>query len=211
MKEEHLLTGLLEATNRPYALAKIAGIEMCHAYNRQYGTKYLAVMPTNLYGANDNYDLQNSHVLPALLRKTHEAKVRGDTQVVVWGSGTPKREFLYSDDMTNACVFLMGLSDEKFNLLLGSDESGIGNSKSPLVNVGAGTDVSIKELAELVKQTVGFQGEIVFDSTKPDGTMRKLLDVERLHAMGWQATTNLASGVQRTYRDFLVGSQNANH
>jgi GDP-L-fucose synthase len=211
MKEEHLLTGLLEATNRPYALAKISGIEMCHAYNRQYGTKYLAAMPTNLYGANDNYDLQNSHVLPALLRKTHEARVRGDTQVVVWGSGAPKREFLYSDDMADACIFLMSLPEEKFNLLLGSDESGIGNSKSPLVNVGLGTDVSIKELAELIKQTVGFQGEIVFDSTKPDGTMRKLLDVERLHAMGWQATTNLASGVQRTYRDFLVSSQNANH
>jgi GDP-L-fucose synthase len=211
MKEGHLLTGPLEATNRPYALAKIAGIEMCHAYNRQYGTKYLAAMPTNLYGANDNYDLQNSHVLPALLRKTHEARLRGDTQVVVWGSGTPRREFLHSDDMADACIFLMNLPDEKFNLLLGSDESGISNSKSPLVNVGVGTDVSIKELAELIKQTVGFQGEIVFDSTKPDGTMRKLLDVERLHAMGWQATTNLASGVQRTYRDFLVSSQNANH
>lgn len=211
MKEEHLLTGPLEATNRPYALAKIAGIEMCHAYNRQYGTKYLAAMPTNLYGANDNYDLQNSHVLPALLRKMHEARLRGDTQVVVWGSGTPRREFLFSDDMADACIFLMNLSDEKFNLLLGSDESGVSNSKSPLVNVGVGTDVSIKELAVLIKQTVGFQGEIVFDSTMPDGTMRKLLDVERLHAMGWQATTNLASGVQRTYRDFLVSSQNANH
>jgi GDP-L-fucose synthase len=210
IKEEYLLTGPLEATNRPYALAKIAGIEMCWSYNRQYGTRYLAAMPTNLYGPGDNYDLANSHVLPALIRKFHEAKERGDKEVVVWGTGTPRREFLCSDDMADACVFLMSLPDDKFNSLLGSDESRSGNFEPPLVNVGVGADVSIKELAELVKQTIGYQGGIVFDTSRPDGTMRKLLDVGRLHAMGWQATTQLSDGVEMAYRDFVAGCCIAN-
>lgn len=210
MKEEYLLTGMLEATNRPYALAKIAGIEMCWSYNRQYGTSYLAAMPTNLYGPNDNYNLQNSHVLPALIRKFHEARISSSPTVSVWGSGTPRREFLYSDDMADACVHLMNLPDDKFSRLLGSDKSICGNFEPPLVNVGVGADVSIKELAELVKQTTGYQGEIVFDTTKPDGTMRKLLDVGRSHAMGWQATTPLSAGVDMAYRDFVAGCLSAN-
>lgn len=210
IKEEYLLTGPLEATNRPYALAKIAGVEMCWSYNRQYGTRYLAAMPTNLYGAGDNYDLANSHVLPALIRKFHEAKQRGDKEVIVWGTGAPRREFMYSDDMADACVFLMNLPDDKFSRLLGSDKSINGKFEPPLINVGVGTDVSIKELAELVKQTIGYQGEIVFDTTKPDGTMRKLLDVGRLHAMGWQATTQFSAGVDMAYRDFAAGCLRAN-
>lgn len=202
MREDCLLTGPLEPTNRPYALAKIAGIEMCWSYNRQYGMKYLAVMPTNLYGPGDNYHPENSHVIPALLRKFHEAKQRGDKTVTIWGTGTPRREFLYSDDMADACVFLMNLPDERYESLLGSDESKTGRFEPPLVNVGVGEDVTIKELAEMVGKVVGFEGELVFDTTKPDGTPRKLMDVSRLNGMGWRATTTLRSGLANAYRDF---------
>jgi len=203
MKEEHLLTGPLEPTNRPYALAKIAGIEMCWSYNRQYGTKFLAAMPTNLYGPGDNYHPTNSHVIPALLRKFHEAKQRGETTVTVWGTGTPRREFLYSDDMADACVFLMSLPDERFTALLGSDESVSGRFEPPLVNIGVGTDLSIAELAALVARVVGFAGHIVYDAGKPDGTPRKLLDVGLINAAGWKAGTALADGLQAAYADFL--------
>ncbi|MDT7516452.1 GDP-L-fucose synthase family protein [Rhodoferax mekongensis] len=202
MREEHLLTGPLEPTNRPYALAKIAGVEMCWSYNRQYGTKYLAAMPTNLYGPGDNYHPENSHVIPALIRKFHEAKASGASTVTVWGTGTPKREFLYSDDMADACVFLMNLPDAKYESLLGSDESKTGKFEPPLINIGVGHDVSISELAQTVSATVGYTGGIVFDTTKPDGTPRKLMDVARLHSMGWQAPTKLQSGLQVAYQDF---------
>mgnify|MGYP006205616521 CR=1 FL=1 len=202
MREEHLLTGPLEPTNRPYALAKIAGVEMCWSYNRQYGTKYLAAMPTNLYGPGDNYHPENSHVIPALIRKFHEAKVSGASTVTVWGTGTPKREFLYSDDMADACVFLMNLPDDKYESLLGSDESKTGKFEPPLINIGVGHDVSISELAQTVSATVGFTGAIEFDTSKPDGTPRKLMDVARLHSMGWQAPTNLQAGLQVAYQDF---------
>ena len=196
MKEEYLLTGPLESTNRPYALAKIAGIEMCWSYNRQYGTRYLAAMPTNLYGPGDNYDLQNSHVLPALIRKMHEAKHRGDSEMVVWGTGTPRREFLYSDDMADACVFLMNLPDEQFISLLKEDIA-------PLINVGCGTDQSILELAERVKQVVGFDGMLKFDTSKPDGTPRKLLDVSKIGQYGWRVKTELKEGIKLAYADYL--------
>ncbi|MFZ5507768.1 MAG: GDP-L-fucose synthase family protein [Pseudomonadota bacterium] len=202
MREDCLLTGPLEPTNRPYALAKIAGIEMCWSYNRQYGTKYLAVMPTNLYGPGDNYHPENSHVIPALLRKFHEAKQRGDRTVTIWGTGTPRREFLYSDDMADACVFLMKLPEDRYTSLLGSDESVSGRFEPPLVNVGVGEDVTIKELAGLVGKVVGFDGELVFDTSKPDGTPRKLMDVSRLNGMGWRAATTLRSGLADAYRDF---------
>jgi GDP-L-fucose synthase len=205
MKEEYLLTGSLEPTNRPYALAKIAGIEMCWSYNRQYGAQYIAVMPTNLYGSGDNYDLDSSHVIPALIRKFHEAKVRDEKRVVVWGSGTPRREFLYSEDMADACVFLMGLADGDYRRLLGSDEARTGKFEPPLVNIGVGEDVTIRELAELVKRVVGFGGGMVFDPSKPDGTPRKLLDVSRLNAMGWRAPTALRDGLAMAYADFLNG------
>ena len=185
--EEYLLTGPLEQTNEPYAIAKIAGIKLCESYNRQYGTEYVSVMPTNLYGPNDNYDLNNSHVLPALIRKAHEAKLRGDTSYVVWGSGKPMREFLYVDDMAAACVFLMEHSE----------------IQDGLFNVGTGQDVTIRELAETVMDVVGFKGEIVFDASKPDGTPRKLLNVDRLRALGWQAKTSLREGIARAYADFL--------
>lgn len=208
MKEEHLLTGPLEPTNRPYALAKIAGIEMCWSYNRQYGTQYLAAMPTNLYGPGDNYHPTNSHVIPALIRKFHEAKLRGEAEVTVWGSGTPRREFLYSDDMADACVFLMNLPDERYRGLLGSDESVTGRFEPPLVNVGVGTDVTIAELAELVRRVVGFEGGIVYDRTKPDGTPRKLMDVTRLTGAGWVAGTPLERGLQRAYSDFRATAGN---
>ncbi len=183
IKEDYLLTGPLEPTNEPYAIAKIAGIKMCEAYNAQYGRQYISVMPTNLYGPNDNYDLANSHVLPALIRKAHEAKLRGDAEYMVWGTGTPKREFLYVDDLADACVHLM--------------QTGYGG---PLVNIGTGEDVSIRELAETVMDIVGFQGRIVFDSTKPDGTPRKLLDVSRLAGLGWRAGTSLRDGISRAYQ-----------
>jgi len=194
MTEDCLLTGPLEPTNRPYALAKIAGIEMCHAYNRQYGTRYMAVMPTNLYGPNDNYDLNNSHVLPALMRKMHEAKQRGDKEVVVWGTGTPRREFLYSEDMADACIFLLEQNEARIASLFNED-------KPPLVNIGCGEDLTIRELAELVAAVVGFNGNLAFDPSKPDGTMRKVMDVTRINKLGWQHTMQLKDGIALSYRD----------
>ncbi|MGB2833332.1 MAG: GDP-L-fucose synthase [Methylotenera sp.] len=182
IKEEYLLTGPLEPTNEPYAIAKIAGIKLCESYNRQYGRQFVSVMPTNLYGPNDNYDLANSHVVPALLRKAHEAREKGDKDLVIWGTGTPKRELLYVDDMADACVFLM--------------ENDINEG---IFNVGTGTDVTIRELAETVMAVVGFKGDIVFDTSKPDGTPRKLLDVSRMKALGWQAKINLQKGVALAY------------
>jgi len=189
MNEEYLLTGPLEPTNEPYALAKIAGIKMCAAYNRQYGTDYLSVMPTNLYGLGDNYDLQNSHVLPALIRKMHEAKLRGDQEVTVWGTGTPRREFLYCDDLADACVFLM--------------ENHAAADVGEFINIGVGTDLTIHELAGLVAQVVGFHGQVVFDTSKPDGTPQKLLDVSRITRLGWRAKTALKDGIALTFRDYL--------
>jgi GDP-L-fucose synthase len=203
MKEEHLLTGPLEPTNRPYALAKIAGIEMCWSYNRQYGTQYLAVMPTNLYGPGDNYHPENSHVIPALIRRFHEAKLASAPSVMVWGSGTPKREFLYSEDMADACVYLMNLPDAQFVPLLGQDRN---DGLPPLMNIGVGHDLSIRELAETVKDVVGYQGAIEFDATKPDGTPRKLMDVGRLNAMGWKAHTGMREGLARAYQDFMAAN-----
>ena len=186
IREDYLLTGPLEPTNEPYAIAKIAGIKLCESYNRQHGRQYICAMPTNLYGPNDNYDLASSHVLPALIRKAHEARERGDAQYVVWGSGTPKREFLYVDDLADACVHLM---------TIGYD--------GPLVNIGTGEDVTIRELAQTVMQVVGFTGEIVFDASKPDGTPRKLLDVNRLAALGWRASTGLREGIGLAHLDFV--------
>ena len=189
MKEEHLLSGVLEPTNEPYAIAKIAGIKMCASYNRQYGTNFMSVMPTNLYGPGDNYDLNNSHVLPALIRKIHEAKTQGAKEVIVWGSGAPKREFLYSDDLADACVFLM----EKYNA------SDVGE----FVNIGVGREITIRELAELVADVVGFRGMLVFDGSKPDGSPRKLLDISRLQALGWRAKTGFREGLAMAYADYL--------
>ena len=186
MKEEYLLTGPLEPTNEPYAIAKIAGIKLAESFNRQYGRRYVSVMPTNLYGPNDNYDLVGSHELPALIRKVHEATVRGDAELVVWGSGRPMREFLHVDDMARACVFLMEHED-------------IGEG---MFNVGTGTDVTIRELAETVMQVGGFRGRIVFDASKPDGTPRKLLDVSRLKALGWAARIGLRDGIAATFEDY---------
>ena len=182
IKEDYLLTGPLEPTNEPYAIAKIAGIKLAESYNRQHGRQYISVMPTNLYGPNDNYDLANSHVLPALLRKAHEAKLRGDAEYTVWGTGRPMREFLYVDDLADACVHLMAQGYD-----------------GPLVNIGTGTDVTIRELAETVMQVVGFEGRIVFDDSKPDGTPRKLLDVSRLAGLGWTAKTALRDGIRLAY------------
>lgn len=199
IKEEYLLTGQLEPTNRPYALAKIAGIEMCWSYNRQYGTQYLAVMPTNLYGPGDNYHPENSHVIPGLIRKFHEAKISGAQTVSVWGSGKPRREFLYSDDMADACVFLMNLSDDAFSAFLGNDRN---DGIAPLINIGVGEDLTILELANKVKSVVGFEGTIELDHTKPDGTMRKVMDISRLHALGWRANTTLEQGLANVYRDY---------
>jgi GDP-L-fucose synthase len=204
MRERDLLTGPLEPTNRPYALAKIAGIEMCWSYNRQYGTQYLAAMPTNLYGPGDNYHPTHSHVIPALLRKFHEAKTKGDATVTVWGSGTPKREFLFSDDMADASVFLMNLPDDKYRALLGSDEVATGRFEPPLVNIGVGHDVTIAELAALIGKVVGYSGRIVYDASKPDGTPRKLMDVGLLNAAGWQASTALADGLRVAYAEFVA-------
>ena len=202
MKESALLTGPLEPTNRPYALAKIAGVEMCWSYNRQYGTRYLAAMPTNLYGPGDNYHPTNSHVIPALIRKFHEAKCSGAATVTVWGTGTPRREFLYSDDMADACVYLMNLSDDRYNALLGSDESVTGRFEPPLVNIGVGDDVTIAGLAASVARVVGYAGSIVYDSSKPDGTPRKLMDVGLMRAAGWVATTPLDAGLAVAYAEF---------
>ena len=206
MKESCLLTGPLEPTNRPYALAKIAGIEMCWSYNRQYGTHYLAAMPTNLYGPGDNYHPTNSHVIPALIRKFHEAKQRGDAAVTVWGTGTPRREFLYSDDMADACVHLMTLPDARYTALLGSDESVTGRFEPPLVNIGVGQDVTIAELAAAVAKTVGYDGQIVYDASKPDGTPRKLMDVGLINSAGWAASTPLATGLAAAYTEFKAGA-----
>jgi GDP-L-fucose synthase len=233
MKEEYLLTGPLESTNRPYAIAKIAGIEMCWSYNRQYGTQYIAVMPTNLYGRGDNYDLEKSHVIPALIRKMHLGKLAmqkdwvgiardedrygpipddvkealgvpphqsNETSVPhvkIWGNGTPRREFLYSDDMADACVYLMNLSGDTFNALVASHKA------PPLINIGVGHDLTIRELAEMVGEVVGFNGEIVFDTSKPDGTPRKLLDVTLMRDTGWKETTSFKTGLARAYQDFL--------
>ena len=202
MRERDLLTGPLEPTNRPYALAKIAGVEMCWSYNRQYGTRYLAAMPTNLYGPGDNYHPTNSHVIPALLRKFHEAKQAGAPQVTVWGTGTPRREFLFSDDMAEACVYLMQLPEDRFVPLLGSDESATGRFEPPLVNIGVGEDVTIAELAALVAKVVGYTGGIVYDTSKPDGTPRKLMDVGLMKAAGWQARTPLEDGLRVAYAEF---------
>jgi len=231
IKEEYLLTGPLEATNRPYALAKIAGIEMCWSYNRQYGTKWLAAMPTNLYGPGDNYDLNNSHVLPALIRKFHLAKLaqQGDLagiardeamlgkipddvkamlgigsqssvpspqpSVILWGSGKPMREFLYVDDLANALVFLATLDEQRYNAL-------VEPSQCPLINVGTGTDLTIRELAEIVADVVGYKGKFVQDTSKPDGTMRKVMDVSKIHGLGWKAKTSLKAGIALTYKIF---------
>ena len=197
MRESDLLTGPLEATNRPYALAKIAGIEMCWSYNRQHGTRFLAAMPTNLYGPGDNYNLDTSHVIPALLRKFHEARVQGEPQVTVWGSGTPRREFMYSDDMAAACLFLMQLPDARFAALLGSDEAVSGRFEPPLINIGVGHDLSIRELAQTVQRVTGYTGAVVYDTDRPDGTPRKLMDVSRLQALGFVATTALEDGLRQ--------------
>ena len=196
IKEEYLLTGPLESTNRPYAVAKIAGIEMCWAYNRQYGTQFLSVMPTNLYGPGDNYDLQNSHVLPALIRKMWEACEKKLPAVTVWGTGKPKREFLYSDDMADACLFLMGLEDNKTATFFSEEFP-------PLINIGCGQDLTIAELADLVKTTVGFTGELQWDTSKPDGTPQKLLDITKLTSLKWKPQTGLSEGIRKAFQDFL--------
>ena len=198
IREDYLLTGPLEPTNRPYAIAKIAGIEMCWSYNRQYGTQYLCAMPTNLYGPGDNYDLASSHVLPALIRRFHEAKVRGDRTVTLWGTGTPRREFLYSDDMAAACLHLMELPESGLASI-------VRDGTPPLVNVGCGTDLSIRELAELVRKIVDSDARIEWDTSKPDGTPRKLLDVSRLSALGWKQAIGLEEGIRRSYSDFAAG------
>ncbi|MDF0692349.1 GDP-L-fucose synthase [Aquirufa ecclesiirivi] len=186
LKESYLLSGFLEPTNEPYAIAKIAGIKMCEAYRAQYGCQFISVMPTNLYGMNDNYDLENSHVLPAMIRKFHEAKLRGDESITLWGTGSPKREFLYADDLAKACLYLM----ENYN-------------ESEFVNIGTGEDVSILELAEMVKKIIGFEGAIHWDTSRPDGTPRKLMDVSKLHQLGWKHEVELLDGIQLAYQDFL--------
>ena len=203
IKEEYLLTGPLEPTNRAYALAKIAGIEMCWSYNRQYGTKYLAVMPTNLYGPGDNFDLQGSHVLPALMRKVVEAKLAGEKKLVVWGTGRPRREFLYSDDLAEACLHLLNLPETVYDALLGANEA-------PLLNVGTGEDITIRELAELVARVLDFDCQLVFDTSKQDGTPQKLLDVSRIHALGWRAKVSLEEGIRRVHAFFQSQLQRAN-
>src|SRR5437867_2684187 len=205
IKEEYLLTGPLEATNRAYAVAKIAGVEMCRSYNRQYGTRYLAAMPTNLYGPKDNYDLDGAHVLPALVRKMHEAKTRGLDRVVIWGTGSPRREFLYSDDMADACVMMMNLPDEAFDELLR------GPNDFPLVNVGCGEDQTVADLAREVAAVVGFRGALEFDTSKPDGTPRKLLDVGRLRKLGWSPRIAPRTGIAAAYKDFLAQEGGLSH
>lgn len=186
IKEEYLLTGSLEHTNEPYAIAKIAGIKLCETYREQYGANFISLMPTNMYGRNDNFHPENSHVLPALIRRFHEAKVAGNKEVVIWGSGSPKREFLYSDDLAEACLFLMENYNEK-----------------AIVNVGSGEDISIKELAQIIKGVTQYQGDLVFDTSKPDGTPRKLMDVSKIHKLGWHHTTTLEEGIKVAYEDFL--------
>lgn len=186
IKEDYLLSGPLEPTNEPYAIAKIAGIKLCENYNQQYGTQYVCAMPTNLYGLNDNYDLENSHVLPAFIRKAHEAKLRKDKDFVVWGSGMPKREFLYVDDMADALVFIM---EQKIS--------------SGIFNIGTGQDITVEALANMVMDVIGFEGQITFDAQKPDGTPQKLLNVDRLRQLGWQSKTKLRDGIRYTYQDFL--------
>jgi len=198
IKEAYLLTGPLEHTNRAYAVAKIAGVEMCRSYNRQYGTRYLAAMPTNLYGPGDNYDLAASHVLPALVRKMHEAKASGLDRVIIWGTGSPRREFLHSDDMADACLMLMRLPDDAF------DEVLRGPNDFPLINVGCGEDQTVAELARTVAAIVGFRGALEFDTSKPDGTPRKLLDVGRLRQLGWSPRVDLKAGIAAAYQDFLA-------
>jgi GDP-L-fucose synthase len=197
MKEEYLLSGPFEPTNRAYAVAKIAGIEMCWSHNRQHGTRFLAAMPSNLYGPGDHYDLHDSHVIPALIRKMHEAKVSGVEQVVLWGTGTPRREFLHSDDAANACVFLMNLRDDRFEEIVGN------GNLCPIVNIGRGEDLTIRELAEHVASVVGLKKKIVFDPSKPHGMPRKLLDISRLTALGWKPRIPLREGLRGTYTDFL--------
>ena len=196
IKEEYLLTGPLEPTNRPYALAKIAGIEMCWAYNRQYGTQYMSAMPTNLYGPGDNYDLEKSHVLPAMIRKMHDAKENGSKEVVIWGTGTPMRELLYSQDMADACIYLMELSDSEYQTFLTEE-------RAPLINIGTGDDTTIAELAALAAKVVGFKGELVYDTTKPDGTMKKVLDVSKVLSYGWKAKVGLEEGIGLAYKEWL--------
>lgn len=197
IKEEYLLTGPLEMTNQPYAVAKIAGIEMCWAYNRQYGTRYLAVMPTNLYGPGDNYDLEKSHVMPALIRKMHEAKINSRPTVTAWGTGRPKREFLFSDDMADATIFLADLPEDKYGEICESAD------RPPLINIGCGKDLTIRELAGMAREVVGYEGEIEWDTSKPDGTPQKLLDVSRLNGLGWYPKTGLKEGIALAYRDYL--------
>ena len=198
MKEDSLLTSPLEYTNEPYAIAKIAGIKMCESYNLQYGTNFISVMPTNLYGPNDNFDLETSHVLPALLRKMHEAKLNNASKVEIWGSGKPRREFLYSEDMADACVFL--LENRDFKDTYSKDEKEIRNTH---INIGTGKDISIKELAETIKRVIGFQGELYFNTEKPDGTMVKLTDPSKLHALGWRHKVELEDGIRTVYEWYL--------
>jgi GDP-L-fucose synthase len=190
LKEEYLLTGLLESTNEPYAIAKIAGIKLCEAYRDQYGCNFISAMPTNLYGPGDNYHLQNSHVIPAMIRKFHEAKQTGSSSVELWGTGSPLREFMYADDLASACVFLMKEYDEKL-----------------FINIGTAEEVTIKELAQLIKGVVGFEGDITYDSNKPDGTPRKLMDSARLHGLGWKHSTSLKEGLKKTYPLFLESNK----
>lgn len=201
IKEEYLLTSELELTNRPYALAKIAGVEMCWAYNRQFGTEYFAVMPSNLYGPGDNYDIQNSHVLPALIRKMHESKLAGSREVIVWGTGNPRREFLYVDDLAEACLLLMNLSSEEFTRLFQS------STNPPLINVGTGEELTITELAKLVAEAVGFEGTLAFDSSKPDGTPRKILDITQMRLLAWMPRISLRDGIKTAYSDYLNHGQ----
>ena len=203
IKEEYLLTGELEPTNRPYALAKIAGIEMCWSYNLQYSTQYLAAMPTNLYGPDDNYHPENSHVIPALIHRLHQAKINHEPSVLIWGTGTPRREFLFSDDMADACLFLMNLSNQQFKELLASDKS---DGLPPLVNIGVGEDLTIQELAELISEVVNYNGSLKFDHTKPDGTMRKLMDVSLINSIGWVASKQFREGLLLAYINYLSNS-----
>ena len=203
LNEASLLGGELEPTNQPYAVAKIAGIEMCASYNRQYGTAYLAVMPTNLYGPGDNYHAENSHVIPALIRRFHDAKEASVPEVVIWGTGSPRREFLFNADMADACVFLMNLDDAAYQELI---NPGLENGRrhAPIINIGVGEDLSIAELAALIAETVGYGGKLVYDCSKPDGTPRKLLDVGRLHELGWRAHTSLRSGLRQAYAAYVA-------